>query len=209
MSSTRTIARVAQLLAALLATGTAPAATVDVLIAFTADARDRIQSSGGGINIVGTADTETFAQRAIERTNAAFAKSGTSDRLALAGVYIAGRETGRGSEHHIRQLVNPEDGAFDDVNAERERLGADVVALVYSARLLHNECGQAGTVADGTNAAQAAFAVVHWLRALDPNNDCFAHEAGHLLGATHENAECGNIAHSSDSDHRFQCDADH
>ena len=188
--------RLIALLAALLAVGPAPAATVDVLVAFTADAMSRIQESGRSVNIVGTADAETFARRAIGRTNTAFAASGVSDKLALAGIYTTGRETERGSEHHVRQLVNPADGAFDDVHAERERLGADVVALVYSARRLHNECGQAGAVADGTNAAQAAFAVVHWLRALDPNNDCFAHEAGHLLGATHENAECGNILFS-------------
>ena len=172
--------------------------TIDILIAFTAQAAERIQESGAALNIVGTSDLQDFAERAVSRTNAALDKSGLHDRFSVAGVYRTGSETGRGEEHHVRRLINPNDGVFDDVHAERERLGADVVTLIYSARQLHNECGMVVELPNsaGSNEARAAFAVVHWLRALDPNNDCFAHEAGHLLGATHANAQCGNILFS-------------
>ena len=174
------------------------AQTIDILVAFTSEAAARIEESGAAINSVGTSNLQEFAQRAVSRTNAALDKSGLHDRFLVADVYRTRSETGRGDEHHLRRLLNPNDGVFDDVHAERERLGADVVALVYSARQSPFECGMVLERPNqtGSNEARAAFSVVHWLRALDPNNDCFAHEAGHLLGATHENAECGNILFS-------------
>ena len=143
------VALIGALLVSIVPVAARAAQTIDILVAFTEQAIERIQESGASINIVGTSDLEDFAERAVSRTNAALDKSGLHDRFSVAGVYRTGSETGRGDEHHALRLVSPNDGVFDDVHAERERLGADVVALVYSARQLHNECGMVLELPDG------------------------------------------------------------
>ena len=161
-------------------------------MAFTEDAASQIERVGSSVNVIGTSDLREFAEQAISRTNVALEKSGIHDRFSLAGIYRTGRETGRGDSHHARSLISTNDDVFDDVHMARERVRADVVTLIYSARQLPTECGMVLELPDanGGNESVAAFAVVHWLRAIDPDNNCFAHEAGHLLGATHAKAEC-------------------
>jgi hypothetical protein len=135
-------------------------------------------------------DTEAQIRRtivkAVNDTNQAFVNSRIPVTLRL--VYMGKEkyaETGN-VETDWKRLVTPNDGWLDDVQALRNRYGADLVSLVVGdANGLLNGVGSQLLTPGPTGNANAAYSVVDAAWAGSPDY-VLAHELGHNLGAAHE-----------------------
>jgi hypothetical protein len=154
-------------------TGARPAAApvIDVLVFYTAEARQR----AGDAALV-----ELEIQHAIDYTNAVLANSQVTARVALVGT--------REIDHQQSRTDSVEDLAFlatsPEAAAAREEVHADLVGLV-KATCQPGGCGIAAGMSReilGTAAAPIAVFVAS-LDALPLN---FTHELGHDLGCQHE-----------------------
>lgn len=144
----------------------APAPVIDVLVLYTAEARQRAGDA---------ARVELEIQHAIDYTNAVLANSEVTARVALAGA--------REIDHQQSRTDSVEDLAFlatsPEAAAAREEVRADLVGLV-KATCQPGGCGIAAGMSReimGTAAAPIAVFVASF-DALPLN---FAHELGHDL----------------------------
>lgn len=149
----------------------APAPVIDVLVLYTAEARQRAGDA---------ARVELEIQHAIDFTNGVLANSEVTARVALAGA--------REIDYQQSQTNSRDDLAFlatsPEAAAAREEVRADLVGLV-KATCQPGGCGiAAGMDRDfpGTLAAPIAVFVASF-DALPIN---FTHELGHDLGCQHE-----------------------
>lgn len=145
------------------------APTLDLLVAYTPQARARAGSPGAMVALI---------QMGIADTNRALADSGAGLKVRLAGTMETRQnETGNFSGD-LDRLRGTGDGLWDEVHRERQRLGADQVSLVglYSNQ---KSVGGIGYI----NATKAtAFTIV---KVSNFSQYTFAHELGHNLGLHH------------------------
>jgi len=148
----------------------APAAgtTVDILIAYTTQAKD-----GAG----GEAAMQDLISRMIDDANAVFVNSQIDVHLRLVHVLEVDYAESGSMPTDLSRLQNPTDGIMDEVHAARDTYGADLVCL-----LVHT--GDYLGYAYITSTEASAFSVVGWGSAAAPSY-IFAHEIGHNLGAGH------------------------
>jgi len=145
---------------------------IDVMVAFTADAR---QAAGGSERM------RQLIQLAVAETNQGYQNSGVKHRLRLVAFgEVNYRETGDFTAD-LDKLTSTTDGIMDEVHAARDRFGADLVSLWVEKG---NYCGLAWILSNPSRPNPAmGFSVVR--------RDCatgaltFGHELGHNLGATH------------------------
>jgi hypothetical protein len=118
---------------------------------------------------------------AFSESNAALAATNTDIRFQQAGAiqYYTQSETTNYSTM-LSRLTNLSDGYYDAIGGQRNSNTADIVAYVAPAS--STLCGQAAGIA--TSNASAYFV-------MSPNclsgNYTFVHEAGHVVGARHDN----------------------
>ncbi len=130
------------------------------------------------------ADLDGLAQLAIAESNQGFENSKVKIRFELAGTYVVKDYHESGS--YNTDLYNArvkDDGYMDDLHTVRANTSANVVVLLLDSR---EYCGMAGLRAS----SPTAFAVVGHTCAT--GNLSFAHEIGHLLGATHNDGVSKN-----------------
>ena len=133
--------------------------TIDVAVIYTASAREE---EGGAAAI------EALIDLVVAVTNQAFSDSGVHHRLRLVeSAEVAYEETGD-SIVDLSRLTDPSDGHMDEVNAMRDRVGADLVSLMVGES---DVCGRAYH--------QGAFSIT--LRGC-----AFTHELGHNMGLVHD-----------------------
>ncbi|MCM3603892.1 M12 family metallo-peptidase [Cupriavidus pauculus] len=120
-----------------------------------------------------------MAQLAIAESNQGFENSKIKIRFELAGTYVVKNytETGSYSTELSRARVKG-DGYMDDLHTVRANTSANIVVVLLNSR---EYCGMAYVKAN----AASAFATVG--RNCATGVLTFAHEIGHLLGATHNN----------------------
>lgn len=152
---------------------------IDVLVAYTADAR----SAAGG-----TAAMETLIDLAVTETNTGYANSGVNQRLRLVHAEeVAYSEASFNWSTTLGRLRNTSDGYIDNVHTLRDTYGADEVVLIVNNM---SSCGIGYVMQTVSSSfASSAFAVV--------SRDCatgyysFAHELGHNMGSAHDRSNAG------------------
>lgn len=154
--------------------GTDDPGRVDVLVAYTPDAR----VGAGGKDAM-----EALVYCAVGQANLSYLDSGIDVRLNL--VYV-GEEpyTEKGDvAPALTAVTSPSDGELDNVHVLRNRFGADVVALIIETD--NNVCGYSHIMPGIEPAFESqAFSVV--LRDCATAAFSFAHELGHLFSANHD-----------------------
>jgi hypothetical protein len=150
---------------------------VDVMVVYTPASRARY----------GQAELESMILNAFAAGNQAFVNSRID--VAMNLVYlgeIAYTESGDMTKT-LTALKETSDGQMDGVHAIRDRVGADLVALVSEDT---NWCGFANVMRNvSTSFAAWAFSVTG---STCLSNGTFVHEIGHNLGAHHNWEDAGN-----------------
>lgn len=137
---------------------------IDVLVAYTSAARSRVY------------DITALVRLAVEETNQSYRNSKIDIRMNLVDSFEATySENGKEAETILDEFA-----ALPEVQRRRDASGADMAVMIIDNA---KYCGLATAV---MARASNAFAIVYW--------DCatgyysFAHELGHLQGATHDPA---------------------
>ena len=138
--------------------------TVDLAVVYTPAAREAVG---------GRAAIEAAIDLMVAETNAAYLASGVHHRLALVGrdevQYV---ESGDLSTD-LHRLREPSDGHMDEVHAWRDRVGADLVHLVFDAA-----SGPIGGIASRPGAFSTS--------SHEQGGRTLAHELGHNMGLLHD-----------------------
>jgi hypothetical protein len=158
------------------ATATADGPTIDVLVAYSAQAR-----TGAG----GTTQIQDEIAAAVASTNLFFQQSGMTQRLRLVHTVEVPFNQGVGFQTALTQLTGTNDGVLDQIHALRDAYGADLVSL-WVESLTGNFCGIAWLM----NVPSTAFASNGFSVVARPgcavSNKSFAHELAHNMGARHD-----------------------
>ena len=138
--------------------------TVDLAVVYTPAAREAVG---------GRAAIEAKIDLMVAETNAAYVASGVHHRLALVGrdevQYVESGDLGT----DLHRLGEPSDGHMDEVHAWRDRVGADLVHLVFDAA-----SGPMGGIAFRPGAFSTS--------SHDQGGRTLAHELGHNMGISHD-----------------------
>ncbi len=152
--------------------------TVDLAVVYTPAAR---QAVGGRAAI------EAAIDLMVAETNAAYLESGVHHRLALVGTDEVQYVESGDLYTDLSRLESPSDGHMDEVHAWRDRVGADLVHLVFDA-------------ASGEIGGIAVFPGAFSTSSHDQGGRTLAHELGHNMGLSHDryqvhHGEGGAFAH--------------
>lgn len=148
--------------------------TIDVLVAF---------AKGAAMVHPSAAERQAWLDDVFNVTNCSYLNSGVNIELrrSPSSPYLVDYEES-GFTTDLSFLLTPDDGKMDDVHAVRAADKADIVVLIVG----HAQgfCGRAATT---LASKETAFAMVR----LDCAKDklTFAHEIGHLQGASHQDEE--------------------
>ncbi|MBM4105098.1 MAG: hypothetical protein FJ257_02150 [Phycisphaerae bacterium] len=151
-------------------------ARTDVLIRFTPAAQAQ---AGGEVAI------RSLAEAAVAVANHVYLMSGVPTRLHVVDLGPSGPFTNDAGSGVVASLRSPDDGILDEVHAERDALGADLVALITGTHPSY--CGVAYLISGEDPAA--GFSVTVWSCAV--GNMTFAHELGHNQGCCHAPGDGG------------------
>lgn len=167
--------------------------TLDVLIKWTPTARIE---AGGEVSIRAIADAS------VAISNHVYATSGIDVRMRAVGISETEAYDQDASANVIGHLQTIGDGLLDSVHAERDALGADLVALLQGTSPFY--CGVAYLV--GSPVPELGFSCTVWSCAL--GNLTFTHEIGHNQGCCHAPGDGGGCTTGGvfpySTGHRFQ-----
>ncbi|MEX0409173.1 reprolysin-like metallopeptidase [Aquibium sp. LZ166] len=151
--------------------GTAATVQIDILGAYTAEA------------LAANANIKNTIQLGVDLANAAYIASNAEVSLRLVGtMQVAGYSEAGKTYHDLLYNLTDGAGGMASVHAQRETLGADLVALFVN----HTEyCGLAWV---NSSAAYAFSVTTHTC----VNSHTFSHELGHNFGALHDVANSGS-----------------
>ena len=172
------------------ATPTSPAAAadpsggIDVMVVWTAAARNRVGGTAAGI--------QSLIDLSLANANAAYGNSQIATRLRL--VYsgeVRFAETVSSISTDLSRLVEEADGYVDEVHTLRDRYGADIVTLLGGGYADGGACGIGYIMSSvSTSFARHAFNVVD--QSCAAGNLSYAHEVGHNQGLQHDPAHAGS-----------------
>lgn len=158
---------------------------VDVMVAYTADAKEGAGGLDNMLNLIGGA---------MLSANLGFANSNAQVRLRLVHTLEVDYEEKASYSEMLEDLSEDGDGAMDSVHNYRELYGADIVSLFVENRVtsVSGIAYQLENLSAGN--VDRMFSVIN--RNLSLAGLVFAHEVGHNFGAGHEGEE-GFLADSS------------
>ena len=159
---------------------------IDIMIAYTADAR----TAEGGTDAI-----QKTIQAAVDEVNQGYANSGIIQRLRLVRTTEVNYTESGNSNTDLTRLQSKTDGYMDDIHALRDQCGADIVSLFVKNS---NSGGTSYTMNQYTmnqvtpEFEAYAFNVVQ----IDNVKTRFSlgHEIGHNLGAAHDRAHVDSDA---------------
>lgn len=154
--------------------------TLDVLIAYTASARQRMGS---------TTAVQALAQATVAEVNQGFLSSGINAVLRLARIAEVSAPPGEAATGSYLSEITSN---FAGLQALREESGADLVSLWIDGP------GSGGGIVGiawimqwvGNNFGHSAYSIVE-INWVDGPAHSFAHEIGHNLGAAHDRQNAG------------------
>jgi hypothetical protein len=148
--------------------------TIDVMVVYTAAARD---SNGG------TAGIEGMIQAAIVEANTAYENSGVGITLNPVEISEVGYIESGVMSQSLQDLTTDGDGAMDEVHAWRDLNDADMVSLITED---DDYCGVAWLMQElDFSFESGAFSVVY---STCLTRHTLAHELGHGMGSMHDRA---------------------
>ncbi|MFO0839873.1 MAG: M12 family metallo-peptidase [Phycisphaerae bacterium] len=153
-----------------------PGERLDVIIAYTQLAK----AQAGGT----TAAIQAVAQNAVDTANQTYQASGINPRLFLLFTKQVPYNESANMIDDRDALADPNDNQMDQLHADRDEFGADVVCLFVG-----QVSSDAGISFCTPNGATEGFCVVRQDQAV--SNFSFAHEIGHLQGCAHDFANAG------------------
>ena len=161
---------------------------IDVLIVYSAKARAVAGNIDGRIALL------------LVDTHRAYTNSGITTRLRVVHSYetpdtpVADTNSNL-NERDLHRIRIRGDGFFDEVFAKREQFGADVVILLHGQQPRYCGGGIAYLLDHGPGNAELAFGVsaIGAAHCRQHDGDTFAHEIGHLQGASHNPEEPGAL----------------
>ncbi|MEZ0393133.1 MAG: reprolysin-like metallopeptidase [Pseudobdellovibrionaceae bacterium] len=141
---------------------------IDMLVAYTPSAMAKMGGQDG---------IEALIQTGIEDTNKAFLNSGVNLSVRLIGMMAVTQNETNQFSSDLSSLKGQTDGLWDEVHAERLRLGADQVTMVgvYPS----NSVAGIGYIGSGISSAFTIAKVSAFSRFT------FSHELGHNIGLNH------------------------
>jgi hypothetical protein len=152
-------------------------AIIDVLVVYTAAARD-----GAG----STAAIESEIALAVAETNSGYTGSGVTHRIRLADAAMTDWDETEESFDFYTTLLKATyttDDVMNDIHTLRDAAGADEVVLIVEGD--NSYCGIAWLMTSASPTfADSAFSVV--ARGCATGNYTFAHELGHNMGSNHD-----------------------
>lgn len=153
--------------------------TIDVLVVYTAAA----EAAAGG-----PAPMLAQIQLGINQTNAAYASSGIPAAVRLVGATpTPTASVGGNLSADLARIRTPGDGYYDEVQATRESVHADLVSLWISGDpQAAGICGLGYLGGYGGNFYPEYGFTAMYLQQCATANGTFAHELGHNLGADHD-----------------------
>ncbi len=141
---------------------------------------DQAISDAGGVS--SAVDSLRFF---ITQSNQVYNTNGIDLEMRNAGLYRAGAELNTSSANMLSRLRRTNDGYLDNFPVTvRNQTSADMVVLVTTTLRNQGLCGRADGI--GVGQANAFFVIDH-----DCTDFTFVHEAGHLIGARHDNDNTG------------------
>lgn len=165
------------------------ASIVDVLVAYTARAREARGSAAGML---------AHINQVIAESNAAFVNSAVNIQFRLAHaveVNYDDSSSGMSYSSALSSIRSSTDGRMDEVHALRDQYGADIVSLWVNPPLPSSGSFTVGLAylltSNPANFGSFAFSVVHQAYA-GGSSASFPHEAGHNLGLNHDADNGGN-----------------
>ena len=148
---------------------------VEVLVKWTPNA----EAAAGGPTAI-----RAIAEASVAMSNHVYLASGVNLRMRAVGYGIT-EAFANDAGNALGELQDPSDGQIDGVHAERDALGADLVALLTAAHPSY--CGVAYLV--GEPYPDYGFSVTVWSCAL--GGLTFTHEVGHNQGCCHAPGDGG------------------
>jgi hypothetical protein len=155
---------------------------IDVLVAYTAQARD----AAGGTTAMQNRITNLMAQ-----VNQALTNSGVQFQFRVVRT-VEVAYSGSADHRVIIRHLQAQDGVMDGVLAQRNTYKADLVHLILGPTELGNSCGSGFVRRNGDPDPQAwGFSITNYSCATDPNGDKFqiGHALGHNFGLQHSMAD--------------------
>ena len=144
--------------------------TIDMLVVYTPAA---LAKAGGQAAML------ALIQSGVANTNDAFTKAGLALRARLVGTLALKTDETTGFSTDLNALRSTSDGRWDEVHAERARVGADQVSLVGA----YTNAGSTAGIAYISATASTAFSVT---KSSMFSQYTFTHELGHNIGLRHE-----------------------
>lgn len=145
------------------------APTMDILAAYTPQARMRAGGSGAIVALI---------QTGIADTNRALADSGANLRVRLVGTMETQQNETGDFSGDLDRLRGTADGQWDEIHRRRQRLGADQVSLVG----VYAGAKSVGGIGYINSTRATAFSIV---KVSNFGTYTFTHEIGHNLGLHH------------------------
>jgi len=172
------------------------ASVIDVMVVWTVRAECRSSNLNQNCDVNGNTQKNMRAliDLAIAETNTAFQKSGVIHRLRLAHAYRHPTYKEVRIQTSLQDLQSGKDD-MKDVAGNREKFGADVVAMITDDR---DACGVAYFGPSKAN----AYSVSSWSCATGYYS--FGHEIGHNLGCNHDRAAAGGCSDNSKANYGFR-----
>ena len=149
---------------------------IDLLVKWTPLA----EIESGGPDII-----RSIAEASVAMTNHTYIHSGISTRVRAVGYGVTEDYDQDAGNDVLNHLTDPADGWLDQVHADRDQVGADVVALLTGDN--PGICGRAWILTD--NFPAYAFGITDWNCAV--GNLTFTHELGHNQGCCHARGDGG------------------
>jgi hypothetical protein len=153
--------------------------TIDVLVAYTSEARSAAGGTSAMLNLI---------DLAISETNTGYSNSYVDQRVRLVQtVEVSYSEAGFDWYIALSRLKQTEDGHMDNLHDLRDQYSADMVLLIVED---YSYCGLAYLMTNvSTSFSSWAFSIVNRLCATGYYT--FAHELGHNMGSHHNRANAG------------------
>ena len=159
-------------------TNNASSSTVDIMVVYSNTTANAIPSQSA---------LDVLVANSVSSINTAFVNSKVDGKVRLVHEAAIDYNDSGDIDTDLTRLFIPDDGYMDEIASLREQYGADIVVMLSTSA---NFCGTSFVLREQNEVWRStAFAAVNHNCAM--GNLSFAHEVGHLFGASHDSSSVG------------------